>query len=469
MIKIRKYIEDKINELSSDIIKSTQKLLQIKSVKDKAEKNMPFGKGINDCLETTLNIAEKLGLKTKNLDGYAGYAEIGEGNELIGILCHLDVVPEGRGWTYPPYGGEIHDGKIYGRGAIDNKGPAVAVLYALKCLKDSGIEPGKRIRLILGTDEENDWQGLAYYLEKEDMPDLAFTPDAEFPVIYGEKGILHICLSKKIHAGRSEKVEYLSISGGNAVNMVPDFCQAVIRTDEGELIKESLTEYLADNNVKLEIEESNDSIIINSYGISAHGSLPEKGLNAVSQLMLFLKTLDVFNDEIKDILNFYSEKIGMETSGERMGCNFSDHESGNLSFNVGKIELSLETVRIFIDIRYPVTIDKETVSASIIKTCDDFNFQYNELAHRAPLYVKKSDPLVEKLMEVYQEYTGDMREPITIGGGTYARGLKKAVAFGPLLPGRPELAHQKDEYIEIDDLLLITRIYASAILELADN
>ena len=469
MIKIKGYIEEKVNELSAEIVKSTQEVLRIKSVKEKKEKNMPFGKGINECLETTLSIAESLDLSTNNIDGYAGHVEIGEGQELIGVLCHLDVVPEGQDWTYPPYGGEIHEGKIYGRGSIDDKGPAIAVLYALKCLKDSGTKLGKRVRLILGTDEESGWQGLDYYLQKEETPDLAFTPDAEFPIINGEKGILHIRLVKKINSTKSEKIDSLRITGGNAINMVPDFCSAVIKTHEQEQIKDSLQKYLTGNNVKLELETRNDSIIINSYGVSAHGSLPADGINAVSQLIVFLRTLDIFNDEIVNIINFYSEKIGMEITGEGMGCNYSDTVSGNLTFNVGKIDLSEDGIKMCIDIRYPVTVDKEIVSNSIKKTSNEYNFQYNELSHKAPLYVQKSDPLVENLMRVYQEYTEDMSKPITIGGGTYARGFKKAVAFGPLLPGKPELAHQKDEYIEIDDLILITKIYASAILELAKS
>lgn len=468
MVKIKEYIDTTVEKLRDNIIKSTQEIIQIKSVKDKAEDNKPFGKGINKCLEKTLKIAEDIGLKSKNIDGYAGHIEIGENKEIIGILSHLDVVPEGNDWTYPPYAGEIHDGKLYGRGSIDDKGPTIAALYAMKCIQESGVKLNKRVRLILGTDEESGWEGLNYYLEKEETPYLAFTPDAEFPVIYGEKGILHIELSSNIRNYKSEKVDSIIIEGGNATNMVPDFCRAIIETDSKELIKEKLKEYLLKNKEdKIESEVENKVIIINSYGISAHGSLPEDGVNAISQLMNFLDTLNIFSDDNSNLISFYANKIGMEYNGQGMGCNFNDDVSGPLTFNVGKIDLNNNKFSITVDIRYPVTYTKSTVSKSIKNVIKKRDIKYQELSHKAPLYVKREEPLVKKLMKVYQDYTGDMSEVITIGGGTYARALEKAVAFGPLFPGQEELAHQKDEYIGIDELILITKIYALAIIELA--
>ena len=187
MIKISDFIDNIIDEMKDEIIESLQRIVRIKSVEDEPEEGMPFGEGVNQCLESFLDIAKSLGLKTKNIDGYAGHVEIGEGEEILGILCHLDVVPEGSNWTYPPYAAEIHDGKIYGRGTIDNKGPAIASLYALKAIQDSGIKLNKRVRLILGTDEESGWECIRYYLDKEETPALAFSPDAEFPVIHGKR------------------------------------------------------------------------------------------------------------------------------------------------------------------------------------------------------------------------------------------------------------------------------------------
>ncbi len=460
-------INNKVDEMKEDIIGTAQKIIRIKSVEGNAEDGMPFGQGVNECLETTLNIADLMGFETKNVDGYAGHIEIGEGEDLLGILCHLDVVPEGNNWTYPPYGAEIHQGNLYGRGSIDDKGPAVAALYALKAVMDSGIKLNKRVRLILGTNEESGWQGLEYYLKKEETPDLAFSPDADFPVIHGEKGILTFNILKKLNTDNLDKIKAIEISGGNAPNMVPEYCQAIIKTDYQEFIKEKLSDYVENNkSIKLKSEIDGENIIIKSYGVSAHGSLPELGYNAISQLMVFLNTFDIIEGGIAEILEFYNDRIGMEYNGQSMECKLEDDISGLLTFNVGKINISQTMAEITVNIRYPVTYEYNIVVSKIKDILDTYNMQYKELSHMAPLYVKKDDPLVKKLMKVYQEYTGDKSEPTTIGGGTYARAINKAVAFGAAFPGREELAHQKDEYISIEDLILVTKIYASAIIEL---
>ncbi|HHY13423.1 MAG TPA: Sapep family Mn(2+)-dependent dipeptidase, partial [Thermoanaerobacterales bacterium] len=183
------FLEKQIERYRNDIIKSVQEQIKIKSVKGESKPGMPFGEGPREALEHALKLSEELGFKTKNVDGYAGHAEYGEGDDIVGVLVHLDVVPEGTGWVHPPYGGEIHDGKIYGRGTIDNKGPAIAALYALKALKDSGVNMKRRVRIIFGTDEESGWEDMDYYMENEENPMCGFSPDALFPIINSEKGI----------------------------------------------------------------------------------------------------------------------------------------------------------------------------------------------------------------------------------------------------------------------------------------
>lgn len=468
---MNKLLNKRIDEMKEDIVKSTQRLIQIRSVESEPKKGMPFGEGVNKALLNVLNLAETLGLKNKNVDGYAGYAEIGEGEEILGILCHLDVVPEGKDWTYPPYGGEIHDNKIYGRGAIDNKGPAIGALYALKAIKDMGLELNKRIRVIFGTDEESGWKGMEYYLKNEDKPDYAFSPDAEFPVIYGEKGII-ILKFKQVFDLRSNTGNIIikSIKGGNAPNMVPDYCEALLRVDNYKSVQDKLMNYVDSTGSILDLEIINDNeLIIKSQGISAHGSLPQDGKNAISQLICFLDTIELPEDDLTKFIKFYSSKIGMEYNGQSIGCDLRDDISGRLVFNVGMIKIDDNAGEVTVNIRYPVTYSKEDVIKGIIKELEGTEIVFEENSHMEPLFIPKEDPLVKKLMKVYREFTGDNQEPITIGGGTYARAVKKAVAFGPLFPGQPELAHQKDEYIKIDDLILNTKIYANAILELLNE
>ena len=454
-----------VDAMRDQIIRSTQELVQIKSVEEAGQPGMPFGKGINDCLEYVLQLSKELGFKTRNVDGYAGHAEIGEGDEIVGVLVHLDVVPEGSNWTYPPYAAEIHDGKIYGRGVIDDKGPAIAALYAMKAVLDSGIKLNKRVRVIFGTDEESGWKDLDYYFKHEEMPAIGFAPDAEYPAIHGEKGILIFNLTHKFGHLASDIV-VKSVKGGNAPNMVPDYCEAALSGDL-KAAKAAFEAYVAKHQVKLEWDESAGDAVIKSYGVSSHGSLPEHGVNAVSQLLLFLASLGLKGDQ-GAFFQVYAEKIGMEYYGQSIGCGLSDEVSGKLVFNVGMIDLTETDVKIVVNIRYPVTKNSLEVFAGMREALAGTDLVVVEGSDSKPLYVPVDDELVVKLMSVYREMTGDRSEPITIGGGTYARAITKAVAFGPLFPGQPELAHQKDEYFAVEDLILNTKIYAKAIAALVE-
>ena len=464
-----KDLNNRIEEMRDNIIATTQELIRIKSVQDTPKDGKPFGEGVNKALEATLEIAKNMGFETGNIDGYAGYAEMGQGDEMLGILCHLDVVPEGSNWTYPPYAAEIHDDKIYGRGSIDDKGPAVAALYAMKAVKDSDITLNKRVRIIFGTNEESGWGGMDYYLENAEVPDLGFSPDAEFPVIHAEKGILIFKLKEEFeNVDNNGNVSVKSIKGGNAPNMVPDHCEAELEGDYQE-IKEKLNEFLNKYDYDMSLEKKDNLVLLKSEGVSAHGSMPADGQNAISQLMTFLGTLDLGEDDIANFISFYNDKIGMEYYGESIGCGFEDEVSGKLIFNVGVIDLSSEKGEITINIRYPVTNNAETVYNGIKEKLDD-SIELEETQAKDPLYVEKDDPLVKNLMEVYRDVVGDEdSEPIAIGGGTYARAIEKAVAFGPLFPGQVELAHQKDEYIGIPELIQNAKIYAGAVAALASE
>lgn len=457
-----------IGKNEKDIIKSTQEILKIKSVKDEKKPNMPFGEGVYLALDYALDLAKNMGFKTKNIDNYVGYAEIGEGDETVGILVHLDVVPEGDGWTYSPYGGEIHDGKIYGRGAIDDKGPAIACLYAMKALKDSNVALNKKIRIIFGTDEESGWEGIRYYFKHEKAPDMAFTPDAEFPVIHGEKGTLVFDLVKKLES-KGNKVILKELKGGNVPNMVPDCCEALIEGEDVSQIEEKFNSFVENTKYPLFLEKDKNLIKVYAKGISAHGSTPEKGKNAITYLMAFLEKIFDESSDVGQFIEFYNNRIAFKHNGESIGLGFEDDVSGKLNFNPGMIKLDDDEIVLTINVRYPIKVTYEEVYSGIRDNLKDTDIILVEKGSPSePLYVPKDHKLVEKLMKVYREITKDVEsEPITIGGGTYAKAMKNAVAFGPVFPGQEELAHQKDEFISIDHLMTITRIYAYALYELA--
>lgn len=462
-----KFVED----LGRDLIISTQELIRIKSVGEPELPGMPFGKGNNDALEYFLDLGDSMGFKSLNLDGYAGHLEMGDGEETVGILAHLDVVPEGEGWSHPPYGGEIHDGKIYGRGTIDDKGPAMAALYAMRAVKDSGVSLKRKVRLILGLNEESGWRCMEHYFANIEQPDMAFTPDAEFPVIHGEKGIIIFSLKYKLHQSDDCEIVLVDIAGGAAPNMVPDRSRAVLRVKDSELFRKTFNKYKLEKNTPVFLSEEDGNIVVSAEGVSAHGSTPEKGENAITHLMEFLGSVYSGGCSMCSFINFYNDKLAGKHHGESIGCHFEDEVSGRLNFNIGMIALRDSEIILTINVRYPIKSSAEDVYNGIR---DNLKETPIELVHgisdSKPLYVPVDDFLVSTLMKVYQEHSGDyVSKPITIGGGTYARATRNAVAFGPMFPGQGDSAHQKDEFISTDHLVNLAKIYAKAIYELASR
>lgn len=459
-------INEKIEQNKNEMIEALSKLIQKKSVRSAPEGNMPFGKDIQDALDFFLALGASMGFTTKNVDNYAGYVEFGSGDEILGILCHLDVVPEGDNWTYPPFSGTITENKIYGRGAIDNKGPAIASLFAMKALKDSGYHPNKRIRLICGTNEESGSACMKHYIAHEEVPTLSFSPDADFPVIHGEMGIVFFewtaSFTDKVP---DDGVQIYALEGGQAPNMVPDRAEALISGSQP--IKHILDAFNETKEASIEYEAlANHQIKLISHGISAHGSTPEKGKNAISQLITYLDLIDLQIGDAANFIRFLARKIGMDTTGEKLGINFKDAYNP-LVLNLGVIQIDETQGKATINIRYPITLEEEILRTALEKSIEGTNIKIENWFCAKPLFFEPTHPLIETLMKVYREKTGDYdAKPITIGGGTYARALPNAVAFGALFPDQEDTMHQKDEYMAIDALMLMTEIYAKAMVEL---
>lgn len=441
------------------LIKTTQELVRIPSVKEPpAGEGKPFGEPIAQALEYTLAKGRELGFKTENFSGYAGHIEFGQGPETVGILCHLDVVPAGEGWSVDPFGGEIVEDKIYGRGTIDNKGPAVAALYALVALKDSGWQPKRRVRIILGTDEESGWGCMDHYMKVAAKPHFGFAPDAEFPVINSEKGILHVELSGKLQSPQG--ITLKEIRGGNRPNMVPDRCfVSLLGVQEGQI--SALASKLG---ARLDMRKEEDGgISLVFKGVSAHGSMPESGENAISYALALLYNLGF----TQGIIGFLYEKIGFSHDGRGLNIEFRDTVSGPLTVNMGVISMEGDTVKVALDIRYPVSYQEGQILAGISSALPGHVTLVSQ-GGKGPLHVDANSELVKILQRVYEKHTGEEAKLISIGGGTYARALDNGVAFGPVFPGQPELAHQQDEFISIGHLTKLMEIYADAIKMLAD-
>ncbi|WP_419768821.1 dipeptidase PepV [Arcobacter sp.] len=458
-----------LENMKDEIINKFQELIQIKSVETTAKPGMPFGEGVNEALEYTLKLCDELGFKTKNVDGYAGHADLGDGDEMIGILVHLDVVPEGdlKKWTYPPYSATIKNNCIYGRGTIDDKGPTIAAIYAMKALKDSGVLLKKKIRIIFGTDEESGWECMRYYLIKEKVPKIAFTPDANFPVIYGEKGIITLKLKQEFNISSLSNINIKYIKGGELSNIVPNYCEALLYIiDEPKNVYEKCLNIIKKENYSIDLYLDNNNLYLKSHGISAHAMAPQKGKNAISQLMQVLKLLNLETTQMSSFIDFYNIKINTQTNGKSLDCQMKDEHSGELTLNVGVINFDEKKVELILNIRYPITKKDTNVIDKINDNLTNSNIKMEIINNMPPLYMPKDSKLVQTLTNVYKKMTNDDTQPQTFGGGTYARALENAVAFGPVFPGQVNLAHQADEYIEIDDLMKNAQIMAQAIYEL---
>lgn len=468
-----------LEQNKEEMISALQEVVRINSEEgesfvDLNKEVYPFGQGIQKALEAILGIGRRLGFQVKNVDNYGGHIDFpGSGDKIMAILGHLDVVPAGNGWKFDPYGGEIADGKIYGRGVSDNKGPVISCLYAMKALKDAGFKPAATIRVILGLDEESEWKGMDYYFSKEKRPDFGFTPDSDFPLINREKGIMVFDLARKFGKFTADGLELRSVKGGNAANSVADSCRAVLYSPRAEQyveIKEKLAAYRDETGYKLNCKGMGKSLEVTSSGISAHGATPEAGLNAISIMMDFLGRLNFVNEDQNDFIGFYNRYIGFGLEGEGLGIDLEDEQSGRLVFNVGMTEIGREAGTFTINIRYPVTCTDEQVYEIMEPVLSRYNIGLVKGNSKPPLYIDEKEPLVQTLLEIYKKHTGDVdAEPIVTGGGTYARATGGIVAYGALFPGEEDVMHQKDEYMKIEKLELMTKIYAEAIYKLSSE
>lgn len=459
-------LDQYIDNLNNEIISKTCDIINIPSVfNDNDGSNTPFGKCTVEALNYILDLGKSFGFRTKNIDNKCGYIEFGEGDKLLGIIGHLDVVPAENDWAYSPFAATIDNGNIYGRGAIDDKGPVIAALYAMKAVSDN-YSLDKRVRLILGLNEENDWKCIDRYKETEELPDVSFSPDANFPCIYAEKTIESLYLKQKYKKNTTLYIEDIS-TNNNAINVVPKYCSVTLKFDKSKAtnIIEELKTLINKYNYNITIEGIDDSTIkLISLGVSAHAAHPELGENALSKLLIILNDLfNLYNINL-DILEYFTKYIGDDYTGKNLGINFED-ESGILTLNTAQFTLEDNTLSLGFNLRIPVTIDYNIIEKEFKKYCNN-HLEVSVARIQEPLYLEKSHKLVKQLCDIFNDYNNYNLEPMAIGGGTYARAFDNCISFGPQMPDAKDMCHQTDEFISIDNLIFCTKVYAEAILEL---
>ncbi|MGI6090955.1 MAG: dipeptidase PepV [Saccharofermentanales bacterium] len=462
-------LNELIDSYRADIISMTKELIAFPSVFAESENEQePFGKPINDALLAVLGMAEKMGFATRNYEGYAGTVQWGDTGKQIGILSHIDVVPVSADWSYPPFEGTIVDGALYGRGSVDDKGPLVAALFAMKAVRDSKLPVKNHVRHIIGADEESGMRCLNYYLQHEEAPWGGFSPDAEFPVIHAEKGILRFDVKAEWEAADTPAagIKLLAVSGGSKVNMVPAQAVATLScaAADWQLIQGRLEKYVAQN--RLELEYKDEICTITATGQNAHSSQPWQGKNAINYLLNFLGTLPLQDSGAVSFLHKIRTLFADGYRGEALGICCEDKLSGILTLSLGVLRIDDKSGSARVEIRYPIHASREVILQTLQVACLEQEVTLDVYQDKAHLYIPVKDPLVQILTGVYQEVTGRAEEPIAIGGATYCRAIENFAAYGPVFPGQVEMAHQTDEYIMVDDLILSAKIYAQALYAL---
>ncbi|MGA4719047.1 dipeptidase PepV [Fictibacillus nanhaiensis] len=461
--------KEQVEKRKKQLMEDTKGLLRIPSLLDEenAKEGAPFGPEIENALTYMLDLGKDSGMIVKNVDGYAGHIEIGNGEDIVGVLCHVDVVPPGDGWSVDPFGAEVKDGKIFARGAIDDKGPTMAAFYGMKIIQELNLPLSKRVRMIIGCDEESNWQCVRHYFTKEEMPSIGFAPDADFPIISAEKGIFDVEFRlENDQEEQANSLQLVSFTSGQRLNMVPDYAEAKI---QGTGLKEVLRSFEAfgeKSDIEYGAQIEGDALTLKVKGKSAHGSTPEMGENAGLILGAYLNTLS-FTGKAESFLQLLDE-LTDEYTGDKLNIAAEDEASGKLTVNAGVLSYSgTEGGKVGLNIRYPVTHDSKKIEHTLSTRTKTGDWTMRIIENNPPNYVEENHPLIKTLQKVFEDQTGKKGELMAIGGGTYARSLETGVAFGALFPGREDVAHQKDEHMFVEDLLLASAIYAQAIYELA--
>jgi succinyl-diaminopimelate desuccinylase len=444
----------------SQLIEDYREMLRIPSIEGPAEPNAPFGRANRDALDLALRQAEGWGMRTKDLEGYAGWAEFGSGEKLIMILGHLDVVPVGPGWKHEPFGAEIADGYVYARGATDDKGPTMAAFYAAKAVMDVCPDLNARVRLVFGCDEESGFKCIERYNQSEEAPTYGIAPDAMWPCVHAEKGICTVEVSSPVGTG---DFALLELNGGQRPNIVIDSASARVRVAAS--VRSHVESKLADAwDRNLTATWSGDELHIEAIGKAAHGSWPFGGDNAAIRILRFLMEIAPLGDQ-----QAMSELFELtDPCGSGLGVAGSDEPSGHLTCNLGIVQTADGEIRFTLNLRYPVTWKGDDIRTRIecFLAARPIPLRVAEFTDSPSLYFPVDHPLVRAVVDVYAEETGERLKPQTMGGGTYARAVANSVAIGTGWLGDGE-AHQTDERCAIASIHRMARIYAKIIHRLA--
>lgn len=455
--QIRTWIRAHQDEMTADLAE----LIAIRSVEGNPEPDAPFGRGPAQALRLMLEKCKSYGFTVENTDWYAGSATLGNAPEL-GILAHLDVVPEGEGWLHDPFTltRDEDSDRLFGRGTSDDKGPAVAALYAMRAVRELGIPMKSGVQLILGTNEENGSADLAYYMQKHTLPPMVFTPDGDYPVITLEKGMARLRLTASFTDGKSSVV---SLKAGEVINAVPAYAEAVLcGISVDTFLATRVREY--PGTVICSREDAQGLLHITVDGKNAHASTPEQGKNALTLLLELLSMLPLTGEQGKTLRRLAELYPYGETDGSTPGIAAADELSGALTLVLSVMEMDEKGMTCWNDIRFPVCTTGDAVVAQMRSVLSPIEAE--PVICDEPHHTDEQSPFVQSLLRVYEHVTGEPGKCLAIGGGTYVHHIEGGVAFGATFPGEDIHMHGAEEYIRLEHLLLDAEMMALAIAEL---
>lgn len=460
---MREKINQWIDEHQRELIQDIKDFCAIPSVRGEAKEGMPFGEGPYRSLHFALELCKKYGFETKNYDNYVGAADFDSSlPRTLDILAHTDVVPAGEGWTVTePFKVVEKDGRLYGRGTSDDKGPLLCALYAMRALKESGVSLKKGVRMIVGADEECGSSDIEKYYEQEPEAEMTFSPDGEFPLINIEKGQFKGTLKKSYTEESS--VRLLSMKAGVAVNAVPQKAVVKVAGIDEAIIREAAAKVEKDCSVSVELDADTITVI----GTSAHASTPESGRNAGIAALYLITQLPFpeseLTESVKAVLKLFPYGV---TDGSGLGIKMSDAESHDLSCTLDMFSIENGEMEFQFDSRVPIIGNKENCEDIARRNIEEAGFCFETPGMIPPHAVPGDSDFVKTLLHSYELVTGLKGECLAIGGGTYVHELKNGVAFGAILPDIDTRMHGADEFFDIDNILIATKVFAEAILEL---
>lgn len=463
----RKQIEEYIDAHRQEMLDDICLLCRINSERAAYQEGKPYGEGPSRALNQALSMAEEYGFAIKNYDNYVGTADLNDKERQLDILAHLDIVPAGEGWTMTePFEPVERDGKLYGRGTADDKGPAVAALYAMRAIKELGIPVTKNVRLILGTDEECGSSDIVHYYDVEEEAPMTFSPDGSFPVVNIEKGNLRGHFTAEFNPS-GELPRVVSMKAGTKVNVVPGKAFAVFEGLDDNLIRDTGEAVEKETGVSFEIQGRDGTLEITAIGEGAHASTPEEGKNALTALLLLISRLPFAPCAQIDALHHLAELFPFhDTSGEALGIAMKDELSGALTLAFDLLEVSAGSLDATFDSRCPICSNEENVLEPVRKKLAEYGFTLTNDSMVPPHYVDSDSDFIRTLLRVYEMYTGRKGSCESTGGGTYVHNLKHGVAFGAAMPETDNRMHGADEFAVIDELLVSAKIFAQVIAEL---